>query len=239
MGAMMDMMRALCAIIHRRVRLAMRVERQRHQQRHIGRYENVWCYVAQGFHIGKKRYEIGEVRTCFYSSFLKGEVDFLDAVAVDGLEIVAHRNDIIASLVPAFSQLEGFLAVGVVAGFVVGYEHYRHRAESVAEAVVVHCRIAAAVAERQDGHLADFLIDLQHFVGLQVFDNQLVGTDNLFLATHSVVDAFLGTLAAGAELDVHTDDAVGFDAKGFDQRATDEAVGARNDVVGETIILPA
>ena len=51
------------------------------------------------------------------------KVSLFDALAVDGLEVIPHRDDVIARLAPLIAQLEGLLAVGVVSDIVVGYQH--------------------------------------------------------------------------------------------------------------------
>ena len=126
----------------------------------------------------------------------------------------------------------------MVAVGVVGDEHEGRRfVFGVAQAVVVHGAVAAAVAEGEHGHFADFLGYLQHLVGLEVLDDELVGADDVLLLAHGVVDAGLGALAGGFQAHVHADDAVGLDAECFDQGAADEAVGAGDDVVGEAVVL--
>ena len=150
------------------------------------------------------------------------ELGLLYAEAVDGLEVVVHGNDMIASLDPLGTQLEGLFTVGMVALLVVGYQHEGCRlVERVAEAVVVHGTVAAAVAKREHGHLANLLADLQHLVGLQVLDDELVGAHQVFFTTHGVVDTGLGALAGGAQLHVHAYHAVGGDAERLDQRTAD------------------
>jgi hypothetical protein len=53
----------------------------------------------------------------------EGEVGLHHALAIDGLEVVAHRNDVETGLSPLLAQCEGFFAVGMVALIVVGYQH--------------------------------------------------------------------------------------------------------------------
>jgi len=99
----------------------------------------------------------------------KGEICFLHAVAVDGLEVVLHGDDGVAGLAPFCLATGAFCEVGMITGVIVGYEHERGGTVLlVAQAVVVHGAVATAVSERQHGHLANLLADLQHFVGLQV-----------------------------------------------------------------------
>ena len=123
------------------------------------------------------------------------EINFLHTVSVDGLEVVAHRDDVVASLTPLFAQLEGFLAIGVVALLVIGNQHKGHRALGARQAVVVHGCVATAIAERKHRYLAYLLANLEDFVGLQVFDDEFIGADNVLLGTHGVVDSCLGALA--------------------------------------------
>ena len=101
----------------------------------------------------------------------------------------------------------------------------------------MHGAVSAAVAEGQDRHLAYLLGYLQHLVGLEVLDNQLVGADEAFLLAESVVDTLFVALASGFQLHVHSDDPVGGDADGLDQRTADEAVGAGDNVIGESVVL--
>ena len=103
--------------------------------------------------------------------FGEGEVNLLHAVAVDGAEVVAHGDDVVACVAPLLAQRESLFAVGMVAVFIVGYEHEGCGAMIlVAQAEVVHGLVAAAVAKRQHGHLSYLLNDLQYLVGFQVLD---------------------------------------------------------------------
>ena len=168
----------------------------------------------------------------------EGKVGLCDAVAVDGLEVIAHGDDVVASLTPLLPEGESLFAVGMVAGIIVGYQHKGGRLVlRIAQRVVVHGRVAATVAERQHGHLAYLLRNLQHLVRLQVLDDELIGAHDVLLLAHGIIDASLRALTAGHEFHVHTDDAVGGDADAFRQRTADEAVGAADHVVGEAIVL--
>ena len=143
----------------------------------------------------------------------------------------------VAGLPPLVAQREGLFAVRMVALVVVGNEHEGRRAVlGIAQGVVVHRRVSAAVAERQHGHLAYLLRNLQHLVRLQVLDDEFVGAHKVFLAAVGVVHALLRALTGGAQFHVHADDAVWLDADAFYQCAADEAVAARYDVVGEALV---
>ena len=97
----------------------------------------------------------------------KGKVGLYDTLAVDGLEVIAHGDDMIPGLAPLLAQREGFFAVGMVALVVVGNEHEGCRLiVRVAERIVVHGCVAAAVAERQHRHFANLLGNLLHLVRL-------------------------------------------------------------------------
>ena len=45
---------------------------------------------------------------------LEREICFLYAVAVDGFEIVTHRDDDVTAITPLVAELKGFVAVGMV-----------------------------------------------------------------------------------------------------------------------------
>ena len=166
----------------------------------------------------------------------KRKVGLRDALAVDGLEVIAHGDDVVAGLTPLLAQLESLLAVGMVAHVVVGNEHKRRRLIlRVTERIVVHGCVAAAVAEGEHRHLANLLGYLLHLVRLQVLDDEFVGAQDALLTAHRVVDALCRTLGGGHEPDVHTDDTVGGDADAFRQRAADETVAARHHIAGEAV----
>ena len=78
--------------------------------------------------------------------------------SINVAEVIAHGDDVVSTVAPFLGQSECLFAVGVIAGFVVGNEHESCGAmTAVAQAVVVHGTVAAAVAERQHGHLANLL----------------------------------------------------------------------------------
>ena len=188
------------------------------------------------------RQENGHVFLTFYYFYLftfrKGEVSLLHFVAVDGLEVVLHRDDGVAVLAPLGFTLGSLFKVGMVAHVIVGDEHEGGGAVFlIAQAVVVHGLVAAAVAEGEHGHLADLLADLLHLVGLEVLDEQTVGADEVFVLAHGVIDTFVVALVVGFEHDVHADDAVRLDADGLYERAADETVGTRDDIEGEAVGL--
>ena len=126
----------------------------------------------------------------------------------------------------------------MVSGFVIGNQHKDSRLVfRVAQAIVVHGTVTTAVSERQDGHFANLLTDLQHLVGLQVLDDKLIGTNEVFVLTHGVIDSFLITQLCRAVLHVHTNHTVWLNTDRFHQRPADKTVGAGNDVKRKTIRL--
>ena len=110
---------------------------------------------------------------------LKGEVGFLYTVAVDSLEVIAHRDDVVAGLAPLVAQLESLFPVGMVAGVIVGYQHEGGATIGVAQSIVVHGAVAAAITKRENRHLTYLLTDLQHLVGLQILDDQFIRTNQI------------------------------------------------------------
>lgn len=57
------------------------------------------------------------------ASIVKSERDFLYIVTVNRPEVVPHGNDMVSGFAPLLTQLKGFLAIGVVAGFIIGNKH--------------------------------------------------------------------------------------------------------------------
>ena len=101
----------------------------------------------------------------------------------------------------------------MVADIIVGHEHERRRLILlIAQRIVVHGAVAAAVTERQHGYLAYLLRNLQHLVSLQVLDDEFVGAHQIFLLAHRIVDTFRESLTTGAQFHIHANDAVCWDA---------------------------
>ena len=101
----------------------------------------------------------------------------------------------------------------MVSGFVIGNQHKDSRLIfRITQAIVVHGTVTTAVSERQDGHFANLLTDLQHLVGLQVLDDKLIGTNKVFIFTHGVIDTFLCALFHRTVLHVHANHTVWFNA---------------------------
>ena len=132
-----------------------------------------------------------------YLFFGEDEIGLLYTVAVDSLEVVLHRDDGIAGFAPLGLTPGSLFKVSMVADIIVSDEHEGGGAiPLVALAVVVHGLIATAVAEGQYGHLANLLRNLEHLVGLEVLDKQTVGANQVFVATHIVVDTGIIALLA-------------------------------------------
>ena len=75
----------------------------------------------------------------------ESEIGLLHAVAVDGAEVVAHGNDMIAGPAPLLAQFERLLTVGVVAPVVIGNKHEgRRTVVGITQGVIVHGDVAAA-----------------------------------------------------------------------------------------------
>ena len=99
----------------------------------------------------------------------------------------------------------------------------------------MHGAVTATVAKRQHRHLAYLLRNLQHLVGLQIFDDELVGANEVFFLAHGVIDASLRALTSGNQPHVHTDNAIRLDADTLHQRTADETVRAADNVIGEKL----
>ena len=84
----------------------------------------------------------------------------------------------------------------MVASFIISYQHECGVAMFAAHAVVEHRAVATAVAEREYRLFTNLFGNLQHLVGLQVLDDELVGTGQVLFTSHGVVDASFLTLTA-------------------------------------------
>ena len=126
----------------------------------------------------------------------------------------------------------------MIARVIVRHQHKRGcRVVGVAHAVVVHGLVTATVAERQHRHFAYLLRYLEHFVGLQVLDNQFVRTEHILFLGHGVVHTRGFALISRTERNIHSDYSVGLNVQAAYQCAAEETVGTRDYVVGEVVVL--
>ena len=101
--------------------------------------------------IGTPSFSCYAVRSVFHVLLGESKVGLHHAVAVDGLEVVAHGDDVETGRTPLLAQGEGLFAVGMVALVVVSNEHKGGRLVfRITLCIVVHGHVAAAVAEGQD-----------------------------------------------------------------------------------------
>ena len=57
------------------------------------------------------------------NDFSEREVRLLHSLSIDGAEVVAHGDDVIAGFAPLSAQRERLLPVGVVSCIVIGNQH--------------------------------------------------------------------------------------------------------------------
>ena len=125
---------------------------------------------------GALRHEGFRSRALFRHLGFPAEGTGLDnLLTVNGAPVILHGDYVVAGVFPFLSELDAFFRVAVVAFFVIRDQHEGCALISlVAQSIVVHAGITAAIAEGKNRAAADFLRDLTHLVHFQVFDQQSV-----------------------------------------------------------------